>query len=131
MRTSPLGSPASRSPNSFDDLRFGAILDEDWVEQDPDARHRPTPHRVRPLRRADYLVIAGSLTAQHDHPVTSVLGDALVTPASASGTLTSTPDEVATLFPGATIRVFPRTDHLALASDAAVYGEIDRWWARC
>jgi triacylglycerol lipase len=110
------------------DLRFGAIVDEDWLEQDPDARHRPTPHDVRPLRRADYLVIAGSLTAQPDNPLARVLGDALVRPASATGQLTPTTDEVASLFPGATSRVFPNTAHLALAADADVYREIDRWW---
>ena len=110
------------------DLRFGAILDEDWMEQDPDARHRPTPHRVRPLRRADYLVVAGSLTEQDGHPVTRVLGDALVTPPSATGRLAPSPEEAATLFPGATSRVFPKTGHLALAADAHVYDAIDQWW---
>lgn len=110
------------------DLRFGAVLDEDWLEQDPDARHRPTPHRVRPLPRADYLVIAGTLTARTDHPIAVVLGDALVTPPSATGRLTPTAAQVANLFPGSTSRVFPKTAHMALAADAEVYREIDRWW---
>ena len=106
------------------DLRFGAILDEDWVEQDPAARERPVPHQVAPLRRARYLIVAGSVTADPAHPVTLVLGDALVTPSSASGTL----DVGAGLFPGATVRMFPKVTHIALANRPEVYDAINRWW---
>ena len=51
------------------DLRFGAILDEDWLEQDPSARQRTFRHRPHRLRRADHLVIAGSVTADPEHPL--------------------------------------------------------------
>jgi len=108
------------------DLRFGAIADEDWVEQDPDARERPVPHRVATLRRAAYLIIAGSVTADPDHPVARVIGDMLVTASSASGTLSETTGEG--LFPGATARLFPKLTHIALAHRPEVYDEIDRWW---
>ena len=67
------------------DLRFGAILDEDWQEQDPGALERTQPHRVRALRRARYLVIVGSVTADPEHPLARIIGDALVTSSSAAG----------------------------------------------
>jgi triacylglycerol lipase len=108
------------------DLRFGAILDEDWQEQDPDARQRPVPHQVAPLRRAAYLIIAGSVTADPDHPLTRMIGDALVTSSSASGALDDPTG--GGLFPGATVRLFPKTTHLALANRPEVYDAIDHWW---
>ena len=108
------------------DLRFGAILDEDWLEQDPDARARPVDHQVTPLRRAAYLIVAGSLTADPDHPVARAIGDALVTPSSASGTSDGASGDG--LFPGATVLVFPKVTHIALANRPEVYDAIDRWW---
>jgi pimeloyl-ACP methyl ester carboxylesterase len=43
------------------DLRFGAITDEDWLEQDPRARQRPVPHRLATRKREAYLIIAGGI----------------------------------------------------------------------
>ena len=108
------------------DLRFGSIADEDWLEKDPDAQVRPVPHRVAVLRRAAYLIIAGGVGADADHPLTQVFGDAFVTPSSASGALGDMADEV--LFPGSTVRLFPKMNHIALAHRPEVYAEIDRWW---
>lgn len=105
------------------DLRFGAILDEDWVEQNPSAHRRPHPHRPQRLRRADHLVIAGSVTTDPEHPVARVIGDALVTPPSASG---HSPD--GELFSGATTRTFPKVTHNALAHHPDVYETIAAWW---
>jgi pimeloyl-ACP methyl ester carboxylesterase len=109
------------------DLRFGFITDEDWLEKDPDARDRPVPHRVETLRHADYLVIAGAVTTDPEHPLTRLFGDALVTPSSAAGTISQSTGQA--LFPGSTLRVFPRMNHVSLAHRPEVYAEIDRWWA--
>jgi len=108
------------------DLRFGAITDDDWLEQDPDARERPVTHRVAMLRRAAYLIIAGSVTADPAHPLARVFGDAFVTASSASGTLSETTGQG--LFPGSTVRLFPKVTHMALAHRPEVYDEMDRWW---
>lgn len=121
-----VGLGLDRRSAGIKDLRFGAILDEDWLEQDPDARARPRPHEVRPLPRAAYLIVAGSVTADPDHAVARVLGDALVTPASATG-VTDDVDGGA-LFPGATVRVFPGLTHLAMASHPDVFAAIEAWW---
>ncbi len=105
------------------DLRFGAILDEDWLERVPGALHRTPSHRPQRLRRADHFVIAGSVTADPEHPVARVIGDAFVTSPSASG---CSPD--GELFPGATSRTFPGVTHNALAHHPEVYEAIDDWW---
>jgi triacylglycerol lipase len=110
------------------DLRFGAILDEDWQESDPGARERTQPHRARRPRRADYLVIAGSVTSDPEHPLARIIGDALVTPSSATGVVADAGR--GELFPGATVRVFPRVNHLALANRREIYDAIGAWWER-
>jgi pimeloyl-ACP methyl ester carboxylesterase len=108
------------------DLRFGAVLDDDWQEQDPGALRRAHPHRARALRRARYLVIAGMVTADAQHPLARLIGDALVTSSSASGLVDDA--ERTELLPHATVRLFPRVTHVALANRPEVYAAIDEWW---
>jgi pimeloyl-ACP methyl ester carboxylesterase len=108
------------------DLRFGAIVDEDWQEQDPSALERTQPHRVRALRRARYLVIVGSVTADPEHPLARIIGDALVTSSSAAGLVQDA--NGSELLPGATVRLFPTVTHLALTNHPDVYAAIDAWW---
>jgi triacylglycerol lipase len=108
------------------DLRFGAILDEDWQEQDPGATARTQPRQVRRPRRARYLVIAGSVTADPEHPLARIIGDALVTAPSATSL-----DEHAGgrgRIPDTTVRLFPKVTHLALANRPEIYAAIDAWW---
>lgn len=105
------------------DLRFGAIVDEDWLEGDPSARQRIFHHRPDRLRRADHLVIAGTVTADPEHPLARLIGDALVTSSSASG---RSPD--GELFPRPTVRTFPGITHNALAHHPDVYRAITDWW---
>jgi pimeloyl-ACP methyl ester carboxylesterase len=118
-----VGLGLDRRSAGIKDLRFGAIVDEDWLEQDPGGRRRTHPHRPHRLRRADHLLIAGTLTADPEHPVAKRIGDALVTMHSASG---RSPD--GDLFPSATVRTFPGTTHNALAHHPAVYDAIVDWW---
>lgn len=105
------------------DLRFGAIVDEDWIERDPGARQRIFPHRPDRLRRADHLVIAGTVTTDPEHPLATLIGDVLVTSTSASGRSSD-----GDLFPQATMRAFPGITHNALAHHPDVYQAITEWW---
>jgi triacylglycerol lipase len=118
-----VGLGLDRRSAGIKDLRFGAIVDDDWLEHDPGVRQRPHPYRRLRLRRARSLVIAGSLTADPEHPVALQLGDALVTTSSAAGIAGD--DE---LLPRATQRVLPKVTHLALAHHPDVYAAISEWW---
>ncbi|HEX6422154.1 MAG TPA: hypothetical protein VFZ79_01655 [Acidimicrobiales bacterium] len=124
-----VGAGLDRRSDGIKDLRWGAVLDEDWHERDPGATERPEPSRVRAPRRARYLVVAGSLVDQPepDAPVfvNRLLGDALVTASSARGLLG---DEGSGLFPNATVRLCSRVNHVALAHHRDVYDEIAAWW---
>jgi triacylglycerol lipase len=115
------------------DLRFGAIRDDDWQEQDPDALVRPVPHQIDTVRHARHLIVVGSLTADPDHPIARVMGDALVTSASATGVVDTVTDGdeqavALALFPDATVCVLPRMAHNTLIAHDDVYREIEQWW---
>ncbi len=118
-----LGLGLDRRSAGIKDLRFGAIHDEDWVKQDLGSRHRIHPHRPHRLRHAEHLVIAGSVTADPEHPIARRIGDALVTSSSAAGLV-----EDLELFPGADFQMFPRLTHNTLAHHPDVYQAITDWW---
>jgi PGAP1-like protein. len=125
-----IGAGLDRRSEGIKDLRWGAVLDEDWVERDPDATERPARHPVRVPRHAKYLAIAGSLADERHgagpHPVNRLLGDALVTAPSAAGRLG---DGEPGFFPNATVRLCPKINHIALAHRSEVYDEITNWWS--
>jgi hypothetical protein len=54
-----------------------------------------------------------------------VLGDALVTAASAHGLVGG---DGPSLFPVVAVRLCPKMNHIALASRPEVYDEIVKWW---
>lgn len=126
-----IGAGLDRRSDGIKDLRWGAVLDDDWLERDPDATERPTLHPVHVPRHARYLAIAGSLLDDGErpsdtpHPVNRLLGDALVTAPSAAGHLG---EDIPAILPNATIRLCPRISHVALANRPEVYDLINAWW---
>lgn len=118
-----LGLGLDQRSAGIKDLRFGAIHDEDWAEHDPASTDRTNPHRVHRLRRAKHLLITGSVTADPGHPVSQMVGDALVTSSSAAGLVDS-----GELFPGAELQMFPKLTHNKLAHNQEVYSAIADWW---
>jgi triacylglycerol lipase len=121
-----VGLGLDRRSAGIKDLRFGAIVDEDWQEQDPAALERPHPDRARPLRGASYLVVVGCVTDDPEHALARIIGDALVTPSSAAGLVGDASGSE--LFPRAAVRLFPKVSHLALANRPEVYAAISEWW---
>jgi pimeloyl-ACP methyl ester carboxylesterase len=107
------------------DLRFGALVEEDWSGHDPDALRWPHRTPVRLIPTAHHYVIAGTLT-KHDHPVAQVLGDPLVTCLSARGQ--TLPRWGTTLVAATHMRTLPGVGHLALAHHDDVYQQILTWW---
>lgn len=118
-----MGQGLDKRSAGIQDLRFGNIVDEDWMGQDPRARQRANPHLPQRLRRADHLIILGTVTTDPGHPLARLIGDALVTSTSASGLFLD-----GELFPGAATRTFPRITHNALAHHPDVYRAINDWW---
>lgn len=100
------------------DLRYGNLVDEDWLDCDPDAlldnRRVPIPW----LQSAQHHRVLG-----HAVPAASVLGDAMVQPGSAAGRAEGQTPAA----PNSTdVQVMPGFDHLSLARHPEVYAYIDR-----
>jgi len=122
-----IGRALRRRSAGIKDLRFGALVEEDWSGHDPDELRWPRRQPVPLLRTADHYVIAGSLAGRIDHPAARVLGDPLVTFFSATGrTLTAWG---ATPFADSHVRNLPKIGHLALAHHDAVYEQMLAWWS--
>ncbi|MGE2717727.1 esterase/lipase family protein [Mycolicibacterium litorale] len=72
----------NRRSDGIKDLRYGACLDEDWAEADPDEFLRDRCAEVPFLPDPSYHFVA---TSAAPRPVGKLFGDHLVRPASASG----------------------------------------------
>jgi hypothetical protein len=67
------------------DLRFGYVLDDDWLGCDADRCMTDHRHDAPLLTTANHYVISVTVTADPHHPAGKVVGDLLVQPASAHG----------------------------------------------
>ncbi|HLJ07451.1 MAG TPA: alpha/beta hydrolase [Acidimicrobiia bacterium] len=121
-----IGRALRRRSAGIKDLRFGALVEEDWSGHDPDELRWPRRQPVPLLRTADHYVIAGSLAGRIDHPAARVLGDPLVTFFSATGQTLA--GRRATPFRESHVRNLPKLGHLALAHDDTVYEQMLAWW---
>lgn len=100
------------------DLRYGHLVAADWQ-----ATARGHAHPRTPLQRiagAQYHRVVGTLTADPNHPVGQVVGDALVRPdsAAATGLVAEAPGEVERL---------GDVSHIALTNHARVYALLRAW----
>jgi pimeloyl-ACP methyl ester carboxylesterase len=123
--------PETRALSSFlnarssgtKDLRYGALLDEDWSECDPDEFLRDRCNEVPFLPHAVYHFVA---TSAAPGAVGAVLGDRLVRPQSASGVGKSRripfdPDHGLTL---------TGLHHFDLLNHADIYAKLHDWLAQ-
>jgi len=101
------------------DLRFGNLVEQDWLDCEPDElmnnRRVPVPW----LATARHHLAVGQALA-----VAGTFGDAMVRPESAAGRARGSQPGVPA---GSDVQVMPGLDHLALARHPAVYEHIKRW----
>ncbi len=67
------------------DLRFGAIVEDDWKGAEPDALLHNTVGNVPPLEGADHHFVAAAITSDPTHPLGVLFGDLMVRAASGTG----------------------------------------------
>jgi pimeloyl-ACP methyl ester carboxylesterase len=67
------------------DLRFGAIVEDDWRDAEPDALLHNTVDTVPTLPGAAHHFVAAVVTSDPAHPVGVLLGDLMVRAASGTG----------------------------------------------
>ena len=82
--TRPLGLMLDHSPG-IRDLRYGYIVDDDWVGWDEGTCRQDHGTDVPLISSANHFVVSGAVTGGPAHPVARVVGDLLVPPSSANG----------------------------------------------
>ncbi|MCB9606782.1 MAG: alpha/beta hydrolase [Polyangiaceae bacterium] len=107
------------------DLRFGALLDDDWGGVHVDALLDDRRQAVPPLSHVKYHFIAASISADPEHPVGQALGDLLVRRGSAQGE--HAVGDKAIPLPDADRVVLGGVSHLGLVNQPRVYAQILAW----
>ena len=107
------------------DLRFAALVDEDWKDVDPDVRRLHGRDTIHLTDGVEHYVIGSTLVADSSSPWAQVLGDALVIPWSAkdSPVLGDGGEHLA-----APAVFFPKMAHARVGWADAVYAQILAWW---
>jgi hypothetical protein len=83
--TAPVANVLNLRSVGVKDLRYGAVVEEDWRGVDVDEFLRDRCTEVPFLDHATYYFIGATVTASADHPLGRLLGDLLVQLPSASG----------------------------------------------
>ncbi|MGZ4270927.1 MAG: esterase/lipase family protein [Solirubrobacteraceae bacterium] len=83
--TRPLANLLGVRSAGIKDLRYGACVDEDWCDCDPDELLTDRCHDVPLLPGARFYFVAATLSGRPGDPLGALLGDLLVRVPSASG----------------------------------------------
>ncbi|MEX2550183.1 MAG: hypothetical protein WD638_08140 [Nitriliruptoraceae bacterium] len=85
-RTAPIGALLDNRPRGIKDLRFGALAEDAWTDQELDGllTGRTSPPLAWDDRVGHHLVV-GRLRSERNHLLNRVFGDALVREGSAAG----------------------------------------------
>ena len=65
------------------DLRYGYLVDEDWLGQDPDAFLRNSGREIPFLETANHYFVCATVAADADAALSRIVGDLLVLRSSA------------------------------------------------
>jgi pimeloyl-ACP methyl ester carboxylesterase len=108
------------------DMRYGNLVEEDWLEYDSDELLQDRRVPVPWLEGVRHCRIAGTIASDADHPVSRIFGDAMVRRQSADGT------DPAGRQPGLRsgsghLRVISGISHLELARNAEVSKQVESW----
>lgn len=107
------------------DLRFGALLDEDWGGVGVDALHGDQRRPVAPLPHVKYHFVAASISEDPEHPVGQLLGDLMVRSGSASG---RHPEAARVIpVPDSNLLIAGGISHLGLVNHPRIYQQLLLW----
>jgi pimeloyl-ACP methyl ester carboxylesterase len=118
LTTGIMGQVIDLRSDGIKDLRFGLMVDEDWLDRPYDDRLFATRALVEPLPGVDYHVLLGILQDNEASPVAAHLGDGMVGRRSAMGLPLFGPADP--LADRATFTTFPGTGHLSILTDPEV-----------
>jgi len=119
--TRPLGHFITRRSVGIKDLRYGALVTEDWDGHDPDEFLRDRCTQVPLLDQVTYCWVAATIAQNSSGTAARMFGDGLVRQASASGNgrVRRIPFDMGVTVGG--------VNHLAVMRDDAVYAHLVEW----
>jgi hypothetical protein len=123
--TRPFGRFLRRRSAGIRDLRQGSLVDEDWLDRDPDALRAAACTEVPLLDGATHCFVTATVTRSPRHPVGRLIGDYLVLQPSGSGRSRSRRigfEERYGLHVGG-------ANHFALLNHPQVYAQLRDWLA--
>ena len=119
--SSPLADFLDARSVGIKDLRFGAIVEDDWLGTDPDALLHDTVTNIPPLEGVDHHFAAAVITADPAHPVGALVGDLMVRAASGTGQGKRRQIEATN------VRVLGGRRHFDLLHDPEVLDQVMTW----
>jgi PGAP1-like protein len=81
--TRAFATPLRARSAGIKDLRYGYLVEEDWLGQDPDAFLRDTGSQIPFLESANHYFVCATVAADADAPLSRIIGDLLVLRSSA------------------------------------------------
>ena len=123
--TRPVATLLNQRSVGIKDLRYGSLLEADWLGIDPDERLRDRCSPVPLLPNTNYYAVAATLTRRHDSPLAPILGDLLVQWTSATG---QHPVRRIPLREDGCYHI-GRAAHLHLLNRPAIYAQLRNWLA--
>jgi triacylglycerol lipase len=123
--TKLIGKAINLRSAGIKDLRHGFVLDEDWINRDPDVLALRVPRKPTETPHVKWFVAAATL-GEHDGMLAKLIGDGMVRGESCEGRGFGSPVPV---LPEAQVRVFGRTTHIGLMTDPAVLAQLLEWWS--
>ena len=106
------------------DLRYGYVIEEDWFGHDPDAYLRNTGREIPFLEGATHYFVCATVSQDSEAPLSRVVGDLLVLPASAWA---HGKRGERMRFPVDQYRHVGGINHFDLLNHPAIYDQIKRW----
>lgn len=122
--TRGLAAPLRNRSVGIKDLRYGYLLDEDWLDHDPDAFLRNTGRQIPFLETANHYFVCATIAADAEAPLSRIVGDLLVLRSSAwshagRGQRMTFPIDQYRHIGGAT--------HFDLLNHPAIYQQLVKW----
>jgi pimeloyl-ACP methyl ester carboxylesterase len=125
--TRPLARVLNARSVGIKDLRYGALLEADWADCDPDGLLGDRCSDVPLLETADHCWVCATLSREPDGALGRVVGDLLVLFASGSGRGGKRGRRIP--FVEENGRHLPNATHFDLLNHPAVYGHLREWLA--
>jgi pimeloyl-ACP methyl ester carboxylesterase len=121
--TRPIAAVLRRRSAGIRDLRHGSLVDADWRDRDPDVLRAAACEEVPLLEGATHCFVAATISADPQHPLGRLIGDALVLEGSASGR--SRTRRIP--FEAEHGLILGGTHHIALLNHPGVYERLREW----